>query len=504
MCFMQSPIGSPGRAALALLVLLGCGNGADSSGDGSRPEAGSSASEEASSPSSQTSGGGNVLVERVTRPRFGDLAEMRERRLVRVLVSYGKTNFFFEGATARGFELELVRLWEKALNEGVPLADKIKVAVVPTPFERLVDNLVAGLGDVAAAGLTITPARSSRVDFTRPYFSNVQEVVVSNRNLPELTGLEDLSGRRVVVRTGSSYAEHLAELDGDIGVVLADHRLVTEDLLELVSSGAIELTVADQHLAEAWSGVLPDLRIHADLAVHSGGDIAWAVRKESTELRANLDQFMAEHRKGTLLGNILLKRYFSNSKWIENPLSPSQLAKLQQLVEIFQRYGEEYDFDWLALAAQGYQESKLEQDMRSSAGAIGVMQLLQSTAEDRWVNITDIEEVENNIHAGAKYLAFLRDRYFDDDAIDPQAQVDFAWAAYNAGPARVRRLRAKAEERGLDPNQWFGHVERLAAEEIGRETVDYVANINKYYLAYRLQYDANLARLEARSMVAGD
>jgi len=126
------------------------------------------------------------------------------------------------------------------------------------------------------------------------------------------------------------------------------------------------------------------------------------------------------------------------------------------------------------------------------------MQLLPSTAADASVGIPDIHLLENNIHAGTKYLAFLRDRYFSDPAIAPADRVDFAWAAYNVGPARIRRLRRHAFERGFDPNRWFDNVERVAAEELGREPVDYVANINKYYLAYKLHYESERERLAAK------
>jgi membrane-bound lytic murein transglycosylase MltF len=112
------------------------------------------------------------------------------------------------------------------------------------------------------------------------------------------------------------------------------------------------------------------------------------------------------------------------------------------------------------------------------------MQLLPSTATDPNVGIPDIHEVESNIHAGTKYLRFIRDRYFSDPEMDDANQAFFSFAAYNAGPARVAQLRAKAEEAGLDPNQWFGNVEVIAAQVIGRETVQYVSNIAKYYLAY--------------------
>ncbi len=261
-------------------------------------------------------------------------------------------------------------------------------------------------------------------------------------------------------------------------------------------AGAVELTVADRHLAEAWADVLPDLVVHGDLTVHEDGEIAWAVRRGNPELLASLDAFIARNRKGSLLGNILFKRYYQGSKWIENPLAESERAKLEEMIALFQKYGEQYGFDWLALAAQAYQESSLDQSRESRAGAVGVMQIKPSTAADKNVAVPDVHLLENNILAGAKYLAFLRDRYFSDPEIEPAIRVDFAWAAYNAGPARIRQLRAKAAERGLDPNRWFFHVEQIAAEVVGREPVDYVANVNKYYAAYKLQYAAYQRRQE--------
>jgi membrane-bound lytic murein transglycosylase MltF len=222
------------------------------------------------------------------------------------------------------------------------------------------------------------------------------------------------------------------------------------------------------------------------------------VRKDAKELLESLDGFVRAHRRGSLLGNVLFRRYYQDSRWIRNPLAAPEIARLEAEGALFQKYGERYGFDWLALAAQAFQESGLDHAKKSRAGAIGVMQLLPSTAADASVGIPDIHDLENNIHAGTKYLAFLRDRYFSDPDISPAAQRDLAWAAYNVGPARIRRLRRKAAERGLDPNVWFDSVERVAAERLGREPVDYVANINKYYLAYKLHYESERGRQAAR------
>ncbi len=232
-----------------------------------------------------------------------------------------------------------------------------------------------------------------------------------------------------------------------------------------------------------------DLTPHLDLALNTGGEIAWAMRKDSPLLHAAVDEFVATHRGGTLMGNIILNRYLRSTNWVRNSLTAVDLERFQQTVEFFQQYAGEYDFDWLMVAAQGYQESRLDQSARSSAGAIGVMQLLPSTAADPNVGIPNIEELEDNIHAGVKYLRFLRDRYFADPEIDDLNATLLSFAAYNGGPNRIARLRREAADSGLDPNVWFRNVENIVAKRIGRETVQYVSNIYKYYIAYRLIAD---------------
>ena len=165
---------------------------------------------------------------------------------------------------------------------------------------------------------------------------------------------------------------------------------------------------------------------------------------------------------------------------------------------MFKKYGQQYDFDWLMIAAQGYQESQLDQSARSPRGAIGVMQLMPKTAADPTVGIPDIESVDNNIHAGVKYLRTLVDKYLDDPALDRKNRTLMAFAAYNAGPGNLRKFRKLAAESGLDPNVWFHNVEHAAAEIVGRETVQYVANIYKYYVAYRLATERHEERTKAK------
>jgi len=258
----------------------------------------------------------------------------------------------------------------------------------------------------------------------------------------------------------------------------------------------VPFSVVDDYAARIWSEVFDNIEQGADLIVNSGGSIAWAVRKDSPELKASLNSYVKQIKKGTLLGNIAFNRYFRSTRWVRNALDPKALEKLNKISGIMRRYSDQYGWDWVAIAAQAFQESLLDQSKVSPAGAVGIMQLLPSTAAQKHVGFNDVSTLDNNIHAGVKYLVFLRQRYFSDPDIGPAQRVDFSWAAYNAGPAKIQRLRKMAAERDYDPNRWFGNVELVAADVIGRETVDYVANVNKYYVTYKYA-------LERRERLAG-
>lgn len=146
-----------------------------------------------------------------------------------------------------------------------------------------------------------------------------------------------------------------------INIREGDQNLATEDILELVNAGVLKITVADSHIAEAWAQVLPKLHVLKDLKITSGGSIAWAVHKNNPELLRHLNAFIKKNRKGSLLGNILFKRYYTKSKWIKNPTTEKERRKLEKLTKLFEAYADRYGFNWLAIAAQAYQESGLDQ-----------------------------------------------------------------------------------------------------------------------------------------------
>jgi membrane-bound lytic murein transglycosylase MltF len=433
----------------------------------------------------------------------GDLDGMIERRKIRVLVAHNKLMFFFDKAQIRGITYDAFLKFEEYINRKLKTgARKISVVFLPVPRDKLLPWLAEGRGDIASANLTITDERARSVDFSRPVYKNVSEILVSGTDAPVVQSLDDLSGMEIHVRPSSSYYEHLLQLNKSfkergkppLEIIEASEYMEDSDLLEMVNAGLIPMIVVDDHKARFWAQIFDKVKLHPEIAINTGGSIGWAIRKDSPKLKKILDEFARKNQKGTLLGNILFKRYLENNQWARNALNPEEQKKFEALSELFETYSNQYDFDYLMMVALAYQESRLDNSSVSHVGAIGIMQILPSTAADKNVAIPDIEKLENNIHAGIKYLRFLRDRYFSNPAIDPLNQNLFSFAAYNAGPAKINRLRKQAGKAGLDSNVWFGNVEILAAKKIGRETVQYVSNIYKYYVAYRLASNKRLAK----------
>jgi membrane-bound lytic murein transglycosylase MltF len=445
-------------------------------------------------------------------PWLGDLDGMRKRRAIRMLVPYSKTFYFVDRGKQFGATYDVGRAFEEWLNKREKTKTlKIGVVFIPVARDRLLSGLVDGLGDIAAGNITITEQRSEIVQFSDPFAQNIKEVLVTGPTAAPIATLDDLAGREIYVRRSSSYFEHVQSLSNAleakglkaVAISELDDELEDEDVMEMVNAGLLPWVVVDEHKAQIWASVFTKLTVRSDLAINEGGEIAWAMRKDSPQLLAVVNEFTKTHKIGTTFGNILKKRYLGSDSFVKRSTSTEELEKFQSIAELFKKYGQQYDFDWLMIAAQGYQESQLDQAARSPRGAVGVMQLMPSTAADPTVGITGIDEsTENNIHAGVKYLRTLVDKYLDDPALDRKNRTLMAFAAYNAGPGNLRKFRKLAAESGLDPNIWFHNVEHAAAEIVGRETVQYVANIYKYYVAYRLANERNEERSKAKQGLA--
>lgn len=443
----------------------------------------------------------------LTRNWTGDFDGMAERRVVRVLTVYGLGKYYIDNGREKGLTYELFKMFEDDLNKRLGKKHvRIHVVIIPVARDELIPALLEGRGDIAAAALTITPERDELIDFSDPMTRELTEILVTGPTAPAISSIDDLAGREIYVRRSSSYYSSLETLNRlfreqgkeEITITEISEFLEDEDILEVVNSGAIDWTVVDDYKADIWASVLENLTVRKDIVFRKGGRLAFGLRENSPQLMEVLNEFAKSHRQGTLKGNILINRYVDDFDWSQNALSAEDYARFKQTVSVFEKYGNQYGIDYLIVTAQGYQESQLKQSARSPAGAVGIMQLLPTTAADPNVGIPDISEADSNIHAGVKYLDFIRKRYFSDPGIDDVNKTLFALAAYNAGPARVAKLRARAAKEGYDPNRWFDNVEIIAAKEIGRETVQYVSNILKYYVVYRLSIVRGLQRMEEK------
>jgi membrane-bound lytic murein transglycosylase MltF len=430
---------------------------------------------------------------RVLKPWTGDLDGMVRRRTIRALVVYSKTFYFVDRGRQFGLSYEGLKIFERDLNRKLKAAHaKVRIIFLPVARDELIPALLDGRGDIAVANLTITPERQKHVDFSVPVLTNVSELVVTGPRSPRIASVDDLSGREVLVRKSSSYYEHLEGLnerfrkEGKPPARLrpASEHLEDEDLMEMVNAGLVGLIVVDRHKAEFWQHIFKDIALHPEVAVSAGGEIAWMFRKDSPKLKVAVDEIVSTQAAGTLVGNELIRRYLKSTRLVANATSEDEIGKYHRMVSLFKKYGDQYEMDHLLVMAQGYQESLLNQELRSRVGAIGVMQLMPATGA--LMKVGDITRLEPNIHAGVKYMRTLIDQYYPNDPGDRLNRGLFALASYNAGPSRIQHLRREAAKRGLDPNVWFNNVEWVAAEKHGAETVTYVSHIYKYYIAYTL------------------
>jgi membrane-bound lytic murein transglycosylase MltF len=442
----------------------------------------------------------NIALQKWT----GDLDGMIKRRRIRVLTPYSKTFYFNDRGKQQGLVYESFRLFEEDLNKKLKTKNiRIHVVFLPVSRDKIIPYLREGKGDIGAGNLTITSQRLKEVDFSKPTNRDVSEIVVSGPASKPIAGKDDLSGQEVYVRKSSSFYESLEQLNADfasrkkapVKIRLAPESLETEDLLEMVNVGLVKTTIADSHIAEFWKQIFPKIVLNPGAAVRTQAEIGWMIRKNSPKLKAVLNKFLDLYPQGSKTRNMLLQKYLKNAKYVKDATSQSEIAKFEKVVDYFQKYGEQYGMDYLLMIAQGYQESRLDHNARSRAGAVGIMQVMPATGKE--MEVGDIRKLEPNIQAGVKYIRFMEEQYYKNEPMDPLNKGLFAFAAYNAGPNRIEQFRKLAAKRNLNPNLWFNNVELIAAEKIGRETVTYVSNIYKYYLAYQLIIEEERERREA-------
>jgi membrane-bound lytic murein transglycosylase MltF len=431
--------------------------------------------------------------------RTGDVDEMVKNRSIRALVIINPIGFFYTEGHPHGIQYEALQEFERFANKQLKTGKlPLKVLFIPMRPDELEAALTQGIGDIIAQGITITPEREQRVAFSIPVQQKVTQIVVSGPALANASSFDDLAGKQIYANPLTTYYDNLTKLASDLRkagkqppeIKAADNNLFDDDLIEMVNAGLIPATVTNQGRAELWAKVLPNVKAHAELVVASEGRTAWVMRKNNPDFKKLVDSFIEGHAIGTSFGNTLLRRYLQSTKWIKNSTTTAELNKFAADLDFFKKYADEYDFDYLMLAAQAYQESQLDQSKKSRVGAVGIMQVIPKYAAAKPIEIPDVSNVGDNIHAGAKMLRNITDTYFNDPAVDAMNKTLFTFASYNAGPNRIVRLRNKAQADGLDQNKWFGNVELEVAKDVGQETVTYVSNIYKYYVAYKLTIEA--------------
>jgi len=438
----------------------------------------------------------------------GDLDVIEQHRVIRVLTVYGLGRFYLDRGQPRGLTVASARRFVKYLNELRKRGHvSIHAVTIPVARDQLIPALMAGRGDLIIAGMTSTAERELLVDFSIPSSKPFDQVLVTGPSAPEIGSIEGLAGQTIYVRHSSSYRENLELLsqrfasEGRPPIIIeaVSEYLEDDDLIEMVNDGLLPWTVVDEYKMLLWNGVFNRIMVRDDIVLGADTRTRWVFRKNSPLLADVVNGFLLKNREGTLVGNVLRNRYIREFKKPSSALDTADLKRFRQLEEIFRKYGNQYQVDHLLAAAQGFQESRLDQTARSASGAIGVMQLLPSTASDPNVAIPNIQHVDDNIHAGIKYLDFLRSRYFSGPDIDNWNSTILALAAYNVGPGRMVQLRAKAAQKGYDPNIWFDNVEMVAASDVGAEPVQYVANIFKSYVAYHYSAELLAKRDTARA-----
>ncbi len=426
----------------------------------------------------------------LTAPRelfLDDLAGIRRRGTLRVLTRNSPASYYVWRGRLMGFEYELCRRFAKKQRLAIEM-------VVPPPEADLIDWLLEGKGDMVAASLAITQERIERgVAFTRRYHQAVEKIIA--RHDDPLRSVEELGGRTVVVNPASSYwksVERVQRSGIDVTLEPPPEPLGTDEIISRVADGEFDLSVADSHIAALEMAWRDDIVARVDIGAPV--DHGWAVRAASSELLAALDGFIGNEYRG-LFYNVVYDRYFKASEG--GAALPAEARAEEQLSpwdDLVRSYASSYGFDWRLVVAQMCQESRFDPQARSTNGALGLMQMLPRTAGQ--LGFGDLHDPETGIHAGVKYLAWLRDRFESDLTVHDRTW--FALAAYNAGYGHVEDARRLALELGLDRDRWFSNVERamllLSRPDYaqgarygycrGREPVAYVRRIRDRFAAY--------------------
>ena len=444
----------------------------------------------------QTDGSG--LSDHLKQQRTGGLDEVIQKRYIRILTTSNSFDYFIHEGHARGYQYEMAKAFIDHVNDKFLNNDPLKIQfeLVPLKRDQLIPGLLAGKGDFIAADIAETPDVSQSVAFSKPY-RTVDQWVVTHLPAEQFRSIEDFSSKRLALQKSSPSYLKILEINEKlktkgkppIQIELVDEDLETENLLELVSLKKYDFTIADSHIAEIGLVVFQNLKRVRKISLGKPMKISWVVQKKSKKMLREINDFLPKFKVGTEPGNVTLHRYYRDFNLIKSNLEKGgKKNSLSAFDHWIQKYSQEYGLDWRLMAALCYQESHFNPEARSDQGAVGLFQIKPQTAAEPYVGIPQIagiENIENNIHAGIKYFAWIKKSHFDPIAeLSEKEKLRMTLAAYNAGPSTILRARDMTLQMGLDPNQWFRHVE-MATIAIDRvQSIKYVSEINKHYVSY--------------------
>lgn len=435
-----------------------------------------------------------------------DLASIRSSGELRVLVNQSRNSSGEVKGQSIGVEYRRLRAFEQYLNRNAGEGRRLKLRIIPKAKDQLLGALQRGEGDLVAPGELLTVRAGGNLSASTAILGNVPLIVVSRQGDRRYQSLEQMAGRSLALAAGSAAGEAVRQLNRQliqrkrppIIIEWVDPSLAVEDVLEMVQAGIFSLTAVEQPIAERWAKVMPKLRLERQLVLAKDGDLRWYMRRDTPMLGASIDRFLASYR-GPADQDAAFQRVYRRLYQVHYPLGRAERQRLEKLRPVLQRYAARHDFDWLTLAALAFKESTLNPNARGAGGATGLLQITPVAA--RSVGVGNIGVLENNVQAAAKYLAMIRRNFFNSPQLNERERMAFVLAGYNMGPQRVQSMRAEARRRGLNPNQWFFQVERIAMEQVGMGVVSYVNSVNKYYLAYdreRYLLEPQEAVLDAR------
>lgn len=432
-----------------------------------------------------------LLTERIQSIFNDDFDAIKKRKTLRVITRNNAASYFLWRGELMGFEYDLVKAFTKQHN--------LRLEIISAPsHEAQISMLLEGKGDIIASFLTITEQREKRgVAFSTPHHKS-SEIIVSRADDKSIENVSDLQGRSIYVRKSSAYWETLQALQSSglkFNLVAVPENMETEEIIARVASGEYDLTLADNHFLNIELTWRDD--IQAALVLGEVRDNAWAMRDNNPKLIAAVNRFIKKQYRSTFY-NITYKKYFKNAHKIKKfrtqriDLNPD--GTLSPFDTLVKKYAQQYAFDWRLIVAQMYQESRFNPRAKSWAGARGLMQVMPRTAKE--MGITDLKKPELGIKAGVQYLNWARERF--EPELNVKDRIWFTLAAYNAGQGHVKDARRLAKQQGLNPDRWFGNVEKamllLTKRKYfkkarhgyvrGIEPVNYVRDIRSRYQAY--------------------